>query len=146
MENMPQGPELPQNQGDPSQQDFELFKTGRLLALIGGVLGPISLFFGGMLFDAAAIVCCAVALSKFNKISSREGQMGYLVPRMKRACIVIIVVAAIAFALNAYTAVVMYPLIEDAVTSGDFSALLGQGGQSGSSAEGGSAGSGSVWG
>lgn len=132
----------PQNQGEKffqsndGQLDARTLRTVQYLLIIAAVLCPISIFFGGVLFSGAAVVCSAIAFAKILKLSRKEGPLQTLAKKIWIASIICLCACALIFTLNVIAAIIMYPIILEAVQTGDYSSLGLDSGSSGGSSEG----------
>ncbi|MEG1830208.1 MAG: hypothetical protein RR204_00145 [Raoultibacter sp.] len=116
----PSQPVLPQ----PTPQEVKMLKNAQTMIIAGNIAGPVSLMFGGILLSSVALIVEIMARVKLNKLTHGKTQLAQPASRLKRANIVGIVICAAALALNIYAAVIMYPIVMEAVQSGDFSNLL----------------------
>lgn len=117
-----QQPTTPQQ---PSEQDAKTLKTARTFITLGNVMGPVSMIFGGVVVSSAALVVEIIAFFKLSKLIKSNSSVAQAASRLKRANIVGFVIALVALLLNIYALTIMYPLVLEAVQSGDYSNLLG---------------------
>ncbi len=137
----PQPPQIPNAPGqDPNTQyspnrhmpqpvyvvpeDQEL-RRARNYVLIANICGPVSLFIGGMLLAGVGLIFAILGMRKFNKLAQSNSAVSQVAKVMKRTSIISIVICAVAFALNAVTAYIMFPEIMNMVQSGDYGSLGG---------------------
>ncbi|MEF9840976.1 MAG: hypothetical protein RR773_00275 [Raoultibacter sp.] len=88
-------------------------------------MGPVSMIFGGVVVSSAALVVEIIAFFKLSKLIKSNSSVAQAASRLKRANIVGFVIALVALLLNIYALTIMYPLVLEAVQSGDYSNLLG---------------------
>lgn len=140
-QNQPQNNQI---QAPLPQDDEKELKRAQNLTIAASILGPISLFFGGVLFSGAGVACGIIALRKILKITKKGGALQVAAKRMQTLSIVTLVVCSLAFILNAITIWLLYPIVLEAVQTGDYSALMN--GDAGGSLGGGSTEGSSTWG
>lgn len=137
--------QIPQAPQPSSPQDDEReLKRAQNLTIAASILGPVSLFFGTVLTSGAGIACAILALRKILKIEKAEGPLRIAAKRMKVLSIVTLVVCSLAFILSAITIWLLYPIVLEAVETGDYSALMN--GSTGSGLGDGSTKGSSTWG
>lgn len=118
-------PESP-NQGPrlrPNERDVRDLKVAQNLVMVASIAGPVSLFIGGVFLATAGLVCAIIAFKKLNALSTRLTDVAVAAKRLKRSCIIGIVVCSIALVLNAVSAYLMYPAVLEALESGDYGNL-----------------------
>ncbi len=113
-------------------------KSIRNFLIIALVFCICSVIIAGIPFSIAGMVCAIIALRKTLKLSKRKGNIAQVAQRFKIFSIVVIVACAVTLVLSVVTAVVLYPLVMEAVQSGEYSKLV----PSGTDSSGGS----STWG
>ncbi|MEG1513163.1 MAG: hypothetical protein RR362_05535 [Raoultibacter sp.] len=113
-------PVLPQ----PSPQEMKMLKNAQTMVIAGNIAGPVSLMFGGVLLSSIALIIEIIACTKLSKLAKGKTPFAQAASRLRRANIVGLVICAAAVALNIYAAVIMYPIVLEAVQSGDLSNLL----------------------
>ena len=106
----------------PSQA--QNLNSARSLVIAAQVAAVVSLFFGGVLLGAVALVLAIVGYLKLNAIAS-ELPDKTVKAALKRAGIVAIAMSAFALILNAITLAVMMPTITYIMQTGDYSAIFG---------------------
>ena len=119
----PPGYPEPPNQGPrlrPNERDVRDLKVAQNLVMVASIAGPVSLFVGGVFLATAGLVCAVIALKKLNALSTRLTDVAAPAKRLKRSCIIGIVVCSIALVLNAVSA---YPAVLEALESGDYGNL-----------------------
>ena len=116
----PPGYSEPPNQGPrlrPNERDVRDLKVAQNLVMVASIAGPVSLFIGGVFLATAGLVCAIIALKKLNDLSTRLTDVAAAAKRLKRSCIIGIVVC------NAVSAYLMYPAVLEALESGDYGNL-----------------------
>ena len=115
----PPGYPEPPNQGPrlrPNERDVRDLKVAQNLVMVASIAGPVSLFVGGVFLATAGLVCAIIALKKLNALSTRLTDVAAPAKRLKRSCIIGIVVCSIALVLNAVS-------VLEALESGDYGNL-----------------------
>lgn len=137
-----QRPAVPEeNRRFPAETpERETIRKAQNMALAASICGPVSVFVGTVLLSSAGIVCGVIGLRKVKALADRTDEIGAMAQRVKRSCIIAIIISAIATALNIVYLVVLYPMMLEIIETGDYSSLF-----DGSSADTGSKHS-STWG
>lgn len=145
----PQDPQFPQPprppQGSPQQpqpfgyDDGRELKSAQSLVIAASITGPISMLVGGVFLGVVGLVCGILAFRKIKGLMGKGGAIAFMARKLRTACIIALVVTAIALVLNIVNVVMVYPLMMEALQTGDYSQLLPGGTES-------SAGGNSTWG
>lgn len=144
-----QGPQSPQ--GDARDQfDLMDLNSARTLSTVATIAGPVSFIIGGVALSSVALVCAILALVKVRRVLGRsEGPHRNFAKVVRQTSIMGIVISSIALALNVIGLVTMIPILMEAMQTGDYSAILGEGAadlQGGISGSPDGGGSGNPWG
>lgn len=123
------------NINEPSQdyrwQLNAQFNTARKYVTAAQVCAIVSLFIGGMILSAVAVVLAYVGFRKYSELQ----QAGHIDERsfalVKRSCVIAGVMAAAALVLNVISFIAVYPLVMEYVQTGDMSVLFGGSGAGG---------------
>ena len=107
-----------------SPAQAQSLNSARSLVVAAQVAAVVSLFFGGIVLGAVALVLAIVGYQKLNAIASQV-QEETVQAALKRAGIVAIAMSAFALILNAITLAVMMPTITYIMQTGDYSAIFG---------------------
>lgn len=107
----------------PNMQDVRSLKVAQNLAMVASLAGPVSIFIGGVFLSTVGLVCAIVGLNKLNGLAKKNSDFVLAVKRLKRVCITAIVICGIALVLNAISAYLMYPMVLEAIESGDYGSL-----------------------
>ncbi|WP_124061294.1 hypothetical protein [Gordonibacter sp. Marseille-P4307] len=99
-------------------------KSGRTLLAIANIAGPISLFIGGILLSGVGMVCGIISFVKFKRVGDSHPEKPLVGKLLKRQAAVGIGISGIALVINLVAAIVLFPVIMDAVESGDLSAAF----------------------
>ncbi|MEG0775908.1 MAG: hypothetical protein RR381_00340 [Raoultibacter sp.] len=111
--------------GQPTPQDLQALKSARNFIIAGNVMGPVSLLFGGVILSSAALIVEFIAFRKLSRLIKSGNVTGQIARRLKGLNIAGLVISAVALALNIYAVIIMYPIVLEAVKSGDYSGILG---------------------
>ncbi|MEC4175907.1 hypothetical protein VJ918_04725 [Adlercreutzia sp. R21] len=122
-----QGPQPPQ--GDARDQlDLMDLNSARTLSTVATIAGPVSFIIGGVALSSVALVCAILALVKVRRVLSRpEGPHRNFATVVRQTAIMGVVISSIALALNIIGLVTMIPILMEAMQTGDYSAILGEG-------------------
>ena len=82
---------------------------------------------GGVFLGVIGLVCGILAFRKIRNLMRNNGPMALMAKRLQTACIVALVVTAIALVLNIIYVVSVYPLMIEALETGDYSKLFPEG-------------------
>lgn len=123
MENRPIPPQNQAPNTELPQPDLQDLQTARHLLLAAAILCPVSIFFG-IIFSIASVVCALMALVKVVKLASNsEGEIQIAAKRMQTIIIICFGLCVAIMILNIVAIVVMFPVVLEAVQTGDYSAL-----------------------
>ncbi|WP_165246816.1 hypothetical protein [Adlercreutzia sp. ZJ141] len=95
------------------------FKKARRLSSIAMLCAVVSLFFGGMLLSTAGLVCAFLCYRTLKPHFNDPGDGGTFAIALKRTAVVSAMFCAMSFALNAFAAWQMMPMIMDMLNSGN---------------------------
>ncbi|AJC11982.1 hypothetical protein JI75_04155 [Berryella intestinalis] len=107
-----------------TDEDRVRIKRGRTLLTIANVAGPISLFIGGVLLSSVGTVCGIVSFVNFKRVGDGHPEKPLVGKLLKRQAAVGIGISGIALVINLVAAIMIFPMIMDAVESGDLSAVF----------------------
>lgn len=114
-----------------TREEIEGFKSARRFITASQIIAIVSLFFGGILLSALAVVCAVIAYSKLGWVAACHADEPEAQRALKRSGVLAIAVACVALALNAVSALFLYPMVLEAAQTGDLSALFGSSGSTG---------------
>lgn len=117
-------------------------RAAQNLVMVGSIAGPVSLFIGGVVLSTAGVVCALLGLRKLNALAKRKTEVSLFAFRLRRSAVVALAICGVALVLNAISFIVMFPLVMEAVESGDYGDLIPNVGGTGST----SSGTNSTWG
>ena len=109
------------------------FERIRKLISISQICAVISLFIGGVVLGAVAL---AFGIMGYRAIISaaRHNTLEYnYIKPLRQSCIIALVMSVCSLTVNIIALVYVYPLVMEALNTGDFATLFGGGAQSGSS-------------
>ena len=110
-------------QGSPSTRASEFASTKRLVT-IAQVMAIVSLLIGGVLLGTAALIVALVASSRVRSHQSDSGPEAVSWQSLKRSTTIAIVVTLLALAANIAALVIVYPMVIEAMQSGEYGSLL----------------------
>ena len=118
--------EPPQNPNDfAEQRDLNSARTLSLVATIGG---PVSFIIGGIALSSVALVCAIIALIKTKRVlANPQSKFTTYARALRQTAIMGIGISAVALALNVVGVLMIMPQIMNALQTGDYSSLLGNG-------------------
>ena len=125
-ENMPQMPLNGLPQGTQHAQDEQELKTIRSLITASNILGPVSVFIGGVLASTAGLICGFIARSKIKKLAAKRSAVSSDAAKFERSANTALVICGIAFVLNLVFLVVSIIMIMDMINSGEFGKIVAQ--------------------
>ena len=116
----------------PNQQQFNYddareLRSAQNLVIAASITGPVSMIIGGGFLGVIGLVCGILAFRKIRNLMRNNGPMALMAKRLQTACIVALVVTAIALVLNIIYVVSVYPLMIEALETGDYSKLFPEG-------------------
>ena len=101
------------------------FASARRLVTIAQVMAIVSLLIGGVVLSTAALVVAIMALQKVRAHVYTDAQDQLTWQLLKRSTTIAIVVAVLALAANVAALIVIYPMLMEAIQSGEYTTLLG---------------------
>lgn len=118
--------EPPQNPNDfAEQRDLNSARTLSLVATIGG---PVSFIIGGIALSSVALVCAIIALIKTKRVlANPQSKFATYARALRQTAIMGIGISAVALVLNVVGVIMIMPQVMDALQTGDYSSLLGNG-------------------
>lgn len=136
---------MPNESPKPNMADDRILKTAHSQINVALVLGPISLFLGGMLLGIVGVILAVLGMRKLDGLIAKSSVYKADAERLKKSARIAMIVCAIAITLNFISFVIMYPTIMEMIDSGQLDALLGSSGTMSSGSSTGSSAS-STWG
>lgn len=120
---VPQKPEAPEQPGvspnlQPNVNNAQRFKVAQNLVMVASLAGPVSLFLGGVWLSGAGVICAIIGLRKLNAISSIQSDLSTPIKRIKKSCIIALVICSIALILNAISFYLLFPAVLEMMESG----------------------------
>lgn len=125
----PQPPKPPQQDHEHhlDEPDIRDLKTAQNFVMVASFAGPISVFIGGILLSSAGLICGILGFRKLKALEKKHAdhtRLGVAVTRIKRSCIIALTICGIALVLNIIAFSVMYPIVLEAVESGNYAELI----------------------
>ena len=97
------------NQFKPNALDEQTLRSARSQTMFAFIAGPLSLFLGGMLLGTIGAICAFLAYRKLHSLAQKTNETASIARGM----------------LNAVSFVIMFPVIEQMLQSGDFASIAG---------------------
>lgn len=123
----PQAPKPPQGPPQFSYDEAKELKSAQNLVIAASITGPISMVIGGVFLGTIGLICGILAFRRIRVLVGKGGPVGLMAARLRTACIVALVVTAIALILNIANMIMIYPMVMEAVQTGDYSKLFPDG-------------------
>ena len=109
------------------------FERIRKLISISQICAVISLFIGGVVLGAVALAFGIMGYRALTSAARNDTlEYNYIKP-LRQSCIIALVMSVCSLTVNIIALVYVYPLVMQALNTGDFSTLFGGGAQPGSS-------------
>lgn len=146
MTNNPKEPPIEVSKGGITDAELRELRVIQYLLIGAAILCPVSIFLG-VLFSMGATACAIIALVKVSKLSKRGEAIQKAAQRIQTVAIVCLCLSGIILAMNIMAIIIMYPIVLEAVQTGDYSSLGLDAETLGDLSSGGSSGNGSkTWG
>ena len=110
-------------QGSPSV-DIADFASTRRLVTIAQIMAIVSLLIGGVFLSSAALIMAVVASSRAKSHLNDSESETVSWQLLKRSAMIAIVVSALALAANIAALMFIYPMVIEALQSGEYSSLI----------------------
>ena len=89
------------------------------------IAGPLSLFVGGMLLGTIGAICAFLAYRKLHSLAQKSNDTASIARGMLKSTRTALIICLVAVTLNAVSFVIMFPVIEQMLQSGDFASIAG---------------------
>lgn len=125
-----QWPPEPQANGsfDGNRPESRELRSARSLMTASNIMGPVSIFIGGVVLSLAGVICAVISMLKLKRLaSSADAVVSTVAKRLSKAAAVSVSICAVALVVNAISAAIMFPILMDAVESGQMDQILGSG-------------------
>lgn len=124
------GSQLPQGRNQqqilqPNLQDSRALRSAQSKITFAYIAGPLSLFIGGMLLGVIGLICAGLAYKKLGVLQHKEQTIAQNASELKRSAKVALIICGVAFALNAVSMYLMFPIILEMMQSGQYGAAVG---------------------
>ena len=117
---------VPPNAPQRHPNDAAEFKTIRNLLTAGNILGPVSIFIGGVFASMAGLICGLVARRKMRRMEESEKHAPENMALLKRSCSITLAICGVALVLNAVSLVMTMGMLMQMIESGEFANLIAQ--------------------
>ena len=132
-ETTPEYPQRPEPSTEPSQDqrraliDADL-KSARTLSTVAAIAGPVSFIIGGVMLSTVGLVCAIVGFVKIKHvIDDVDGRQKVYAATVRQTLIWGLAISAIALIVNIVGIALMMPVLMEAMQTGDFTSILGEG-------------------
>lgn len=121
------------DQPQPPQDPQEFFEqrelnSARTLAMVATIGGPVSFIIGGIALSSVALVCAIIALIKTKHVlANPDSKFTAYARALRQTAFMGIAISAVALVLNVVGVITMMPYLMEALQTGDYSSLLGNG-------------------
>lgn len=103
------------------------FQSARRFMILSQVAAGVSLFFGGVILSAIAVLFAFLARDKFNRIAASRPNDPDAQRALNRSGIIAVVITVGVLILNIIALIYLYPMVIDSLQSGDFNIFGGAG-------------------
>ena len=113
---------------DGNRPESKELRSARSLMTASNIMGPVSIFIGGVVLSLAGVICAVISMSKFKRLaSSADAMVSTVAKRLSKAAAVSVSICVVALVVNAISAAIMFPILMDAIDSGQMDQILGSG-------------------
>lgn len=113
------------NQFKPNALDEQTLRSARSQTMFAFIAGPLSLFLGGMLLGTISAICAFLAYRKLHSLAQKTNETASIARGMLKSTRTALIICLVAVTLNAVSFVIMFPVIEQMLQSGDFASIAG---------------------
>lgn len=125
--NMPNQSMIPVNENEAT-----LLETARKLISIAQICAVVSLFLGGVLLSTISVVLAIMGAMKLSNFANNRSEPDSVKSALKRPGYFAVGLCLIALVVNVISLVLFYPVVMQAVQSGDLSSIFTGGAGTGS--------------
>ncbi len=121
-------PETPETSGPQTIAEQSELNSARTLSTIATIGGPVSFIIGGVLLSSVSLICALLAFFKTKRVLDNPSSpfLAYA-KALRQTAIMGLFISLVALVLNIIGVVTMMPILLDALQSGDYSSILGNG-------------------
>ena len=121
----PGNPQRPEPPTEPSQDQRQVLIDASTVAAIAG---PVSFIIGGVMLSTVGLVCAIVGFVKIKHvIDDVDGRQKVYATTVRQTLIWGLAISAIALIVNIVGIALMMPVLMEAMQTGDFTSILGEG-------------------
>ena len=131
-----QGTSPAQNMISVNESEASRLEAARKLISIGQICAVVSLFFGGVLLSTVAVVLAIMGTMRLTDFANSRSEPDAVKSAIKRPGYFAVGLCLIALIVNIVSVVIFYPVVMQAVQSGDFSSIFTGGAGNGSAGAG----------
>lgn len=125
-----------QNMIHVNESEASLLETARKLISIAQICAVVSLFLGGVLLSTISVVLAVMGAMKLSNFANNRSEPDNVKSAMKRPGYFAVGLCLIALIVNVISLVLFYPVVMQAVQSGDLSSIFTGGAGTGSTGTG----------
>lgn len=118
-------PDNGDKQFKPNALDERTLRSVRSQTTFAYIAGPVSLFVGGILLGTVGTICALLAYRKLRALMQKSNETAAVARDMLKSTRTALIICLVAVALNAISFVIMFPVIEQMLQSGDFASVAG---------------------
>ena len=107
------------------------FESARKLITYAQIAAIVSFFIGGILLSSASLVCAFIANRKLAKIAAARSSSPDVQAALMKLGVMALILAGAALIINIIALVFLYPMVFDAMQSGNVNSLFGGSASSG---------------
>ncbi len=119
-------PVMPPNNFWQAEADERDLKSARSLMTAANILGPVSIFIGGVLASIAGLVCGFLARGKLKRLMESKRPVAHQAGKLERSCNIALIVCGVALVLNAIFLVMTVITFVEMLDNGELAKLLAQ--------------------
>lgn len=129
----PGNPQRPEPSTEPSQDQRQVLidadlKSARTLSTVAAIAGPVSFIIGGVMLSTVGLICAIVGFVKIKHvIDDVDGRQKVYAVTVRQTLIWGLAISAIALIVNIVGIALMMPVLMEAMQTGDFTSILGEG-------------------
>ncbi len=101
------------------------FESARRLITYSQIAAIVSFFIGGIILSSASLVCAFIANRKLAKIAASRSSAPDVQAALMKLGVMALVLAGAALIINIIALVFLYPMVFDAMQSGNVNSLFG---------------------
>lgn len=109
----------------PNINDARALRSAQSKITFAYIVGPLSLFIGGMLLGVIGLICAGLAYKKLGELEGKEQSIAQQARKLKKTAKTALIICVVAFVLNGISMYLMYPIIMEMLQSGQYGEIAG---------------------